>query len=422
MPATAKSLPGTSRIVFTIVAPFGLGYYISYFYRAVNAIIAPDLVTEFGLSAGDLGFLTSAYFFTFAVFQIPLGILLDRYGPRRVQTVLLTIAGLGGALFAFGQSFTVLTLARALIGLGVSGCLMASLKANVLWWPKERLPLVNGVIVAFGTMGAMSATVPVEIVAEMFGWRAIFLALAAASVAVALLITFMVPERPEDVGARLPSLAAQFCEMRIFCFDPGLWRVAVIAFVHSAVFVSYQTLWAGPWLRDVAGMDGRAIAENILLINFGMFMGALLIGGAVERAQRWGIQPIAGLGICVAASIVVHLFFAFEAVTIATPLCFAFGFFGSSSLLVYAVFGQRYPASMIGRVNTAQNTLVFVFAFLVQWGTGLVINRWPQTAQGGYDPAAHQAALFTLVAAEIAALVWLVWPRRSAGKEAGIEG
>ena len=165
------------RPILLVVIPFGLGYYLSYLYRTVNIVIAKPLAMDLSLTAADLGFLTSVYFFVFALFQTPLGILLDKYGPKNVQVVLLIFAAVGALLFATSTSFLVLSLARGIIGLGVSGCLMAAIKANVNWFPKERLSLVNGWTATFGTLGALSGTIPVEVLYDEFGWRRIFIIL-----------------------------------------------------------------------------------------------------------------------------------------------------------------------------------------------------------------------------------------------------
>ena len=126
---------GMVRLAFTVLAPFACGYFLSYLFRAVNAVVAPDLVRDVGLSASELGLLTAAYLIAFALFQLPLGMLLDRFGPRRVQTVLLCCAAAGGLLFAIADDVVTLTFARALIVLGIAGGLMAGFKAVVLWLP-----------------------------------------------------------------------------------------------------------------------------------------------------------------------------------------------------------------------------------------------------------------------------------------------
>ena len=122
------------KLILVIFIPFAAGYFLSYLFRSTNAIIAPQLTSEVGLDAGDLGFLTATYFLTFSLFQIPLGILLDRYGPRKVQTLLLLFAAGGAVLFSLGTNTTILALGRGFIGLGVAGCLMGAVKAATIWF------------------------------------------------------------------------------------------------------------------------------------------------------------------------------------------------------------------------------------------------------------------------------------------------
>jgi MFS family permease len=130
--------------IVSVLLPFAVGYYLSYLFRTINALSSSALGADLHFGAAELGSLTSAYFFTFAAMQLPIGIALDRFGPRRVQLALMPVAGAGSALFAVADNFSLLLLSRALIGLGVAAALMAGLKALVLWFPKERLALANG--------------------------------------------------------------------------------------------------------------------------------------------------------------------------------------------------------------------------------------------------------------------------------------
>jgi predicted MFS family arabinose efflux permease len=412
------TLPGdktTTAIFLTVLLPFGLGYYLSYLYRTVNGVIAPHLASDLALSASELGLLTSLYFICFAAFQTPLGVLLDRFGPRRVQAGLLLFAAMGSALFAISENFVVLAIARGLIGLGVSGCLMAALKANVIWFRRERLPLVNGCIVAFGSFGALSATVPVEIAFGIYGWRPIFGFLAAVTLAVVLFTWFTVPDKaaPKNTAKSSPTVSQQFREVGAVYRSAFFWRIAIVTFLHNGVYLSYQSLWMGPWLRDVANMGQGEIAQSLLWFNAGMFAGVLTIGVLAERLQAAGVRLITIVAVGIAGSLIVQGLFASEAVSIAKPLCAAFGFFGSSSLLAYAVLAQHFPAGMIGRVNTAQNMLTFIAAFAAQWGVGAIINRWAAAEDGRYDPAGHQTALLVMLTIEVAALLWFLFPRRN---------
>ncbi len=402
-----------ARVIVTVLLPFGCGYFLSYLYRTVNGVLAPRLAADLALSAADLGFLTSLYFIMFAAFQTPLGVLLDRYGPRRVQGGLLLFAAAGSALFAVSTDFVAVSIGRGLIGLGVSGCLMAALKANVLWFPVRRLPQINSVTIAFGSIGALVGTIPVEMVAAMFGWRGIFAALAVATVMVAILTVLVIPEKPgADASRGRASWRDQFRDLRLIYGNPFFWRLCVIVFVQSGVYLAYQALWLGPWLRDVAGMSPGDVAASLFLFNCGMLAGVLGIGALAYRLQFHGVQPIVVFGIGIAGSLLVQLLLALEIVSIARLLCAALGFFGSSVVLVYSILARNFPPRLLGRVNTASNMLSFVAAFAVQWGVGVIINRWPGTADGGYDPAGHQAALLTLLVIEVCAFAWFVWPRR----------
>ncbi|WLA47753.1 MFS transporter [Bradyrhizobium elkanii] len=169
---------GVSALVMRVFLPFAVGYYLSYLFRTINALIAAPLTSELGLDAGDLGLLTSVYFLTFAVAQIPVGILLDRYGPRLIQSVLLVAAAVGAALFATSDNLLMLLLGRALLGLGVAASLTAGLKALVLWFPKDRLPFLNGLMVMLGALGAVTTTSPAQWLLAWVGCRTLFALLA----------------------------------------------------------------------------------------------------------------------------------------------------------------------------------------------------------------------------------------------------
>src|SRR3954454_7577180 len=194
-----------------VVLPFLAGYYLSYVYRAVNAVLGPTLAREFGLSATELGFLTGVYFFSFGLFQVPLGLLLDRFGPRRVNGALLVLAAAGGVAFSQAQSFETLVLARALIGLGVSACLMASIQAFVLWFPAERTGTMIALAYSMGGLGAMTASFPLDAALGHFDWRQIFLGLAGVVLGLSALFAAWVPEhaaktRPAPLAGQAAGL------------------------------------------------------------------------------------------------------------------------------------------------------------------------------------------------------------------------
>ncbi len=399
--------------LLAVLLPFAGGYFVSYLFRTVNAVIAPDLVADFGLQPWELGLLTSAYFATFALFQIPLGLLLDRFGPRRVNAALLLIAAAGAALFALSGGFPGLFLGRALIGLGVSACLMSSIKAFVLWFPLKRLPALTGAIMFSGGLGALSATAPVEAALALTSWRGVFLGLAALVLAVSALVFLVVPKgeaapRQESVAEQLQGLAGIFRSRRF-------WQVSSVAMITQSTFMSIQGLWAGPWMRDVAALDRGGVAERLLLLALSTMTGALLFGNAASWLAGRGVMPVQVLKAGLAAAMLAQL------AIIAGPgpwsgwawLCY--GLFISSGTLAYSVLSQHFPAHLAGRANTAHNLLVFVCAFASQWAIGAVINLWP-VVDGHYHAEGYRVAFGIFLALQAVAWLWFVVDHARAGR------
>jgi len=397
-------------LALRVFAPFAFGYFLSYLFRSINAVIAPDLAQEVSLDAATLGLLSSAYFFTFAVFQFPLGILLDRYGPRRTEAVLLIFAAVGSALFAISTTFNGLFIGRALIGLGVSACLMAAFKAYVMWFPKERLPFVNGCQMAAGGLGALSATLPVQILLSLTDWRGIFIGLAIITVVSALIVLLVAPEKDEPAsGQTLSEQIASFFEI---LRSPAFLRLAPLTVCVQSMFIAVQSLWSGPWLYDVAGLGRAAVAEHLFMIAASMVAGFLVLGTAAERLSRIGIKPIAVnvFGVIMFMGVQGILVLQWQSAILAQWM--VFGFFGTTSILSYAILSQNFAKEFAGRVNAGLNLLLFTASFFVQWGIGAIIDLWPATNTGQYAAEGYQAAFAALLVLQVIALIWFAFYRR----------
>ena len=211
------------RLVACVLLPFAAGYYLSYLFRSINALIASDLVTELHIDARGLGLLTSVYFLVFAAVQLPFGALLDRYGPKTIQSALLLLASSGALIFALADGLIGLIVGRAVLSLGVALALMAGFKAIVLWFPSERIVLVNGWYVTLGALGAVTATAPAELIVQSWGWRGLFALLAGLSALAALLLLLAAPECHLNSPARKAAPGVGF--WRIYRdFRSGAWR------------------------------------------------------------------------------------------------------------------------------------------------------------------------------------------------------
>jgi predicted MFS family arabinose efflux permease len=394
--------------MLVVFCPFAAGYFLSFFFRNVNAVISKDLAGEFSLSPADLGFLTSMYMLAFAAFQLPLGVLLDRYGPRRVVAALLCMAALGALVFALARDFTMLSVGRALIGLGVSGGLMGAIKAFTLWFPLSRLATLNGLYLAAGGLGGLSATAPAEALLGPFGWRALFTGLAALSLLAAALIFFVVPEK------RLPgageTLRAQLAGFRRIFSSQQFWRIALALVVCHSAYLALQGLWLGPWLHDVAGQPRAAAANYLFVTALAYIVGSVFFGVTSDRLARAGISRMTMFKIGLSVSLVMFALLAAGVQRGLGAILFVYGFTTIAGALAYALLTPLFPAAMTGRVNTASNVLMFGCSFLFQWGIGAVLRLYP-VIDGRYAPEGYAAAFLLLAALQLATLAWL-WPLR----------
>lgn len=385
-----------------IFLPFAAGYYFSYFLRNVNAVIAPELTRELGVSAADLGLLTSAYLLAFGAVQLPLGLALDRYGARRVEATLLLIAAAGCALFAAGSSLSELAFARALIGLGVSSCLMASFKAFSQWFGLERQASLNAAIMAAGGLGALTASTPLSWAIPQLGWRSVFVALAVAGVAAAAGI-FSTPDKPGQ--AHSEPLRSQLAGLGAVLASRAFWRYAPQSTLIIGGFLALQGLWAVPWLMNFAGLPREAAAHHLLLMGGGMLAGFLGIAFGVAPLARRGLKPLrllqGGMGTGLLATLLIVL-----GVAPGEPLWFIFGLVFSVGNLAYALLQAHFSPTLAGRVNTALNLMVFVGAFAIQWGFGAMVDLLQ--AAGHTMRAAYQMSFGGLLAVQVASWLWFL--------------
>jgi MFS family permease len=408
-------MPTMVPIFFRVFPPFAAGYFLSYLYRVVNAVIAPDLMRDMAAGPSALGLLTAAYFIAFAAAQLPLGVLLDRYGPRRVEALLLLFAGAGSLLFARAETLTGLAAGRALIGFGVSSCLMAAMKAYTLWFSRERLPGINGFHLAAGGLGALTATVPVESMLRFTDWRTVFLLLSALTFLAAATVFFVVPEKK---GAAVgESLQAQFRGIRDVFTSRNFWRIAPFNTMSQASFLAIQGLWAGPWLQQVAFFERAAAAQLLSGVAAAMVAGFICTGVLAERLSRRGIATGTTAVCGMVLFMVVQLAIIVSPISWSWPLWIAFGFLGTSGVVSYSSLVQIFPVHLSGRVTTAINLLVFVAAFFSQWAIGLCVDSFAKTETGNLSPLGFKAGFLFLLVLQMAG--WLIYVyRRPAGSAA----
>ena len=394
------------RSVLVVFLPFAAGYYLSYLFRMINAVIARPLVYELGIDAGQLGFLTSVYFLTFAAVQLPLGAAIDRFGPRRVQAALLVFAAAGALVFANAAGLWGLLIGRGLIGLGAAAALVAGLKAIADRFPQERLPLVNGAFVAFGAAGAVTATAPLEWLLTHFTWREVFLALAAATVVVALIVLLVAPE----TATRRRSGTSAPLHVQAIYLDQRFWRLAPLSALCIGSAWALQGLWAAPWLADVALLDRSGIVRHLMAMAMALCVGALLIGIVADRARRRGIGTEAVLIAAACLFIAAELALVCRVPLPSIGLWAIVACMGAGTVLSYALLADLFPREIAGRANAALNVLHIGGAFAIQTAIGLIIGSWQPDAAGQYPALAYKVAFAAIILLQVAALLWFLRP------------
>jgi len=398
------------QVFFTVFLPFALGHFLSSLLRTVNAVLAPQLVFSLGLTPGQLGVLTSAFFLAFALVQLPVGLALDRYGPRRVQLALLLLAAGGALLFAHGTSFAELVAARAIIGLGLGGCFMSAVKAISGAISQAKLPSVQGYMIAVGGLGAASATLPVRLALEFANWRGLFTALAALIACTGLLIWLLAPRATPPAGARPATLQSILDVYR----DPAFRNTVSLILVPHAIFFGIQGLWIGRWLSDVARFSDAAVAYLLYLSMAAVIFGAIAVGMITEWAGRRGMRPLDVAAFGVALFVLVQAAMVFNHAPSLQLLSVLFTLVGTITGIEYAIVAQSMPASLTGRAATCLNLLIFVGAFLVQAGFGQIVGLWQSDARNHYPAVAYQAAFGVLVLCQLPGLIRFALHARSA--------
>ncbi len=316
----------------------------------MNLGFAPHLTRVLGLSAGDLGLLTSFYFLGFAAAQLPAGILLDRYGPRKTEAAMLLAAVAGSLVFALAPGMAELAAGRLLIGVGVSVCLGAAIQALSMWFPLSRMPLLNGLVMAIGGLGAVVVGSPLAWLLSWTDWRSVSAGLAVVSLAMAVLLWFGVPDKARP-GRE--SLAEQLRGTRQILGSERFWRVVPLTLLNQGVFLAVQTLWVGAFMRDVSGFAPDQSARLVSVIGLAMMAGCVGSGWAARHLERLGMSLKAFAGAGMMSFIVVQALIMAQVPLPPALLWAAYGVFGSSGILTYAVLARSFPDALIGRATTA---------------------------------------------------------------------
>jgi sugar phosphate permease len=413
-PARPSALsPGTlRRQLYRMVAAIGVVYVMSQFYRTANGVIAKDLMAEFSLSAEALGILTGAFFLSFAAMQIPLGMLFDRFGPRRTVPVLLIFAIVGTLVFGLAEGYVGLLIGRLLMGVGVCGVLMGALFIFGRWAGPDEYSTWMGRMVAIGGAGALLSATPLAWTADAHGWRYAFFGAAAITALGAILFYAIVRDTPPGQENGAPATSSQahhglhesFAGMIEVFRIPRLWPILAMAFVSYPVTITILGLWGAPWLIDAYGID-KVTAGNVLLGMAVALMIASMVLGPLER--RLNTRKRLAIGFSTAVGIALVLLAALPAppLFLGAALLVVIGGSSAYNIIVASHGRSLFPDRLAGRGMALIGIALMGGPFIMQAITGLIVGAFeaPETAGGAVPLVAYRAVFAFLAACIVAA-------------------
>ena len=365
-----KNILPIKKTVF-IFFVFACGYFISALLRAITATLSPLLITDFNLTAGNLGLLAGGYFLGFATMQIPLGYLLDKHGPKKIVSSFLLIAIIGTVAFALAQSFSGLLISRILIGVGVSACLMGPLTGYRIWFEDEYQQRANAWMLMVLSMGFVFSTLPVQLLLPTIGWRWIFGLIATLIFIVIILILLFIPNwktKENEIYQKTDGSLSDVWKNKFFI------STIPLGLFNYGGLVAIQTLWAGPWMIKVAGYSPLESATGLFWINTTMLLAFFIFGYILPKITKLGIESmkLMKLGLPISYLSLLSIIIAGEN---AGAIYFAIYILTSIVLtLTQPAVALSFPTSLAGKSLTSFNLLIFVGTFVMQWGIGLVID------------------------------------------------
>jgi MFS family permease len=407
---SSKGSSVTASGALTLVTTLISIYIVSQFLRNSVGVIAPNLAGDLGLSPAEIGLLSSVFFFTFAAVQIPLGMALDRFGPRLCLLVGAAVTVVGAIVFACAPDSAVLIVGRGLLGLGTAGALVAPLAVYARRFAPDRFATLSGLQIGGGTVGALIATAPLAFSTAAIGWRNSFLAVAAFTLLIGLLVAAVVKDDASAVSGRRETLQRSLSGIVEVMRAPSMGRLFAMNLVLYSPFALIVGLWGGPYLTHVHGY-GLEERGSLLLIPVLTQIAGLILWGPMDRVLGSHKLPVlVGAGTTAAA-----LGYLAAVGTLSTSALIAwlaaFGFSSAFGPVLIAHGKSLIPTHQLGRGLTMLNMGTMGGTFLVQAVSGFLIGLFPVTAEGGYDLDAYRL-VFGLQAGFIALASLIYWGSR----------
>jgi len=412
-PETSVPRPYSRRAAILRMVPvLAITFILAHFLRSAPAVIAPNLRAELGLTPGQLSSLPAAIFLGAALMQLPVGILLDRFGPRRTMSALFSLAALGSIIFSTSHTVPMLALALFLIGCGAAPVFMGVMVLLARWIPRDRLATGTAISISVGGAGMLLSASPFAAAVELYGWRSSLLAVGIFSLGIVIVLLLMVRDRPEDAPAPATSetLFQTILGLRTVLSDKRIYSFAAATGVSVGALVTIRNLWIGPYLNDVFELDIIARGNVIFIVSVAWLCSALMYG-PLDRWFDTRRGVVTGGMLLYTGTLIALAINSSPSVVIATILLSAFALFAAMASPIFAHARSLFPETHTGRAFTAINVFTWAGVFLMQMGTGAILDAFP-VDELGRSPADAYRTMFGVLA--VAMLIALVFYRRVA--------
>lgn len=401
----AAANPSRAAAIARMAPVLGITFILAHFLRSAPAVIAPDLRAELALTPGQLSSLPAAIFLGAALMQLPVGVLLDRFGPRRTMASFVVVAAVGTLVFATAQGVVGLAIALFLIGCGAAPVFMGIIFLLSRWVARDRLATATAISISIGGGGMLLSASPFAAAAESFGWRATLLVVGIAAFAVAAAVFLVVRDRPDDTPPRGgETLLETIMGLRLVLTDARIYAFAAATAISVGTLVTVRNLWVGPYLNDVFGLDIVARGHVIFVVSVAWLFSALLYG----PLDRWfdTRRGVVTGGLLTFATMTALLALnSSTSVLVVTALLSAFALASAMASPIFAHARSLFPDHYTGRVFTAINVFTWSGVFLMQMGTGATLDAFPVDTLGRSPAIAYRTMFGTLALALLVALI-----------------
>lgn len=411
-------------IIFWILA---VQYLLVYFHRVSPAVAAPELIWTFNISGAQLGVLASAYFYSYCIMQIPVGILADVWGPKKVITLFSLVAAIGAVLFGFSPDFRFAIIARILVGLGVSAIFISSMRLLANWFRAIEFARVSGVLMAVGGVGWLTATTPLAFLMQGFGWRESFIAIGIFSLIPVILTSLFVADTPEKKG--LPGILVEpivyseetnksvIDDLRRILREKHFWAIAIWFIFRGGALFGFFGLWAGPYLIDVYKLSKQTTGNILSMIAFAMIFLSPVLGHFSDKTLRSRKKVLVGTSIlnsiCWLFMLIYYNNLSISGLYI---VFFVMGITISSVGTIAIVATKEYfPPEIAGTSMGTMNIFPFIGGIIFQPLMGYVLDKAGKV-QGMYQASAYKHMLWIFFITSLLSLISIMFSKETLKK------